>query len=200
MDALQSNLQSAESKLDAYKSKLSALGASNGDMDMPDFRPNDQKTKTFWNRIQYSVNFQTSRNNYYFPTVTDFGLSIGYKLGHNNIIGVGASYKLGWGNGIQHIAFTNAGAGLRSFLQIKIKGTFSATGGFEYNYTTPFASFRELKQIQDWSKSGLIGVTKTVSMKNRMFKSTSLSLLWDFLSYQQVPQTQPFVFRIGYSF
>jgi hypothetical protein len=200
VDALQSNLQTAQSQLDTYKSKLSQLGGSNGNMDMPNFKPNDQKTKTFWKRLQYGVDFQTSRNNYYFPTVTDFGASLAYKLGHSNLIGLGASYKLGWGNGFQHIAFSSQGAALRSFIQIKIKGTFSATGGFEYNYTTPFASFRELKQLQDWSKSGLIGVTKTVSMKNRVFKQTTLSLLWDFLSYQQVPQTQPFVFRIGYNF
>jgi hypothetical protein len=199
-DALQSNLQSAQSQLDTYKSKLSQLGGGNGNMDMPNFNPNDQKTKTFWKRIEYGANFQTSRNNYYFPTVTDFGFSLGYKLGHNNIIGVGASYKLGWGNGIQHIAFSNEGIGLRSFLQIKIKGTFSATGGFEYNYTTPFTSYQQIKQLEYWTRSGLIGVTKTVSMKNRLFKSTSLSLLWDFLSYQQIPQTQPFVFRIGYTF
>jgi len=169
-------------------------------MDMPDFKPNDQKTKTFWKRLQYGVNFQTSRNNYYFPTVTDFGASLAYKLGHSNLIGLGFSYKLGWGNGIQHITFTSEGVGLRSFLQIKIKGTFSATGGFEYNYTTPFVNYQQLKQLQYWSRSGLLGVTKTVSMKNRVFKQTSLSLLWDFLSYQQVPQTQPFLFRIGYTF
>jgi hypothetical protein len=199
-DALQSNLQAAQSQLDTYKSKLSQLGAGNGNMDMPNFNPNDQKTKTFWKRIVYGANFQTSRNNYYFPLVTDFGSSLGYKLGHNNIIGVGASYKLGWGNGIQHIAFTNEGVGLRSFLQIKIKGTFSATGGFEYNYTTPFTAYQQIKQLVYWTKSGLLGLTKTVSMQNRFFKSTSLSLLWDFLSYQQIPQTQPFIFRIGYSF
>jgi hypothetical protein len=200
VDALQSNLQSAQSQLDTYKSKLSALGAGNGNMDMPDFKPNDQKTKTFWKRLQYGTDFQTSRNNYYFPTVTDFGLSLAYKLGNGNLIGVGASYKLGWGNGIQHIAFSSEGVGLRSFLQIKIKGSFSATGGFEYNYTTPFVNFQQLKQLQDWTRSGLIGVTKTLSMKNRVFKQTSLSLLWDFLSYQQMPQTQPFIFRIGYTF
>jgi len=197
---LQTNLQSAESQLDGYKSRLSQLGAGNGDLDMPNFKPNDQKTKTFWRRLEYGVDFQTTRNNYYFPMVTDFGFSLGYKLGHNNVIGVGASYKLGWGNGIQHIAFTNEGVGLRSFLQIKIKGSFSATGGFEYNYTTPFTSYQQLKQLEYWTKSGLIGVTKTVSMKSRVFKKTSISLLWDFLSYQQVPQTQPLIFRIGYSF
>jgi len=198
--ALQSNLQNAETQLDNYKSKLSSLGAGNGDMDMPDFKPNNQKTKTFWKRLEYGADFQTTRNNYYFPMVTDFGLSLGYKLGHNNVIGLGASYKLGWGNGIQHIAFTSEGVGLRSFLQIGIKGSFSATGGFEYNYTTPFTSFQQLKQIQYWTKSGLIGFTKTVSLKSSVFRKTSVSLLWDFLSYQQTPQMQPLLFRIGYAF
>lgn len=197
---LQSNLQSAESQLDGYKSKLNSLGAGNGDMDMPNFKPNDQKTKTFWKRLEYGANFQTTRNNYMFPTVSDLGLSLGYKLGHGNIIGAGASYKLGWGNGIQHIALSSQGVGLRSFLQIRLKGSFSATGGFEYNYTTPFTSYQQLKQLQYWTKSGLVGVTKTISVKSRVFKKTSLSLLWDFLSYQAVPKTQAILFRVGYNF
>ncbi|HEY4291343.1 MAG TPA: hypothetical protein VGN00_29785 [Puia sp.] len=198
--ALQSNMQSAESQLDGYKDKLSKLGQGNGNVDMPDFKPNDQKTKTFWKRIEYGANFQTTHNSYYFPTVTDLGLSIGYKLGHSNIVGVGASYKLGWGNGIQHVALSSQGVGLRSFLEIKIKSSFSATGGFEYNYTTPFTSFQDIRQIQRWTQSGLIGISKTVSMKSRFFKQTKLQLLWDFLSYQQVPKTQPVLFRIGYNF
>jgi hypothetical protein len=198
--ALQGSLQSAESQLDGYKSRLSQLGAGNGNMDVPDFKPNDQKTKTFWKRLQYGTDFQTTRNNYMFPMTTDFGLSIAYKLGRGNLVGVGASYKLGWGNGIQHIAFSNQGVGLRSFVQIKIKGSFSATGGFEYNYNTPFTAYQQLKVIQDWTRSGLVGVTKTLAVKNRVFKNTTLSLLWDFLSYQQVPKTPPFLFRIGYNF
>lgn len=197
--ALQGSIQSAESQLDTYKSKLSSLGAGNGDMDMPNFKPNDQKTKTLWNRLEYGTDFQTTHDSYYFPMVTDLGLSLGYRLGHGNVVGIGASYKLGWGNGIQHIAFSSQGVGLRSFLQVRIKGGFSAAGGFEYNYTTPFANYQQLKQLQYWTKSGLVGVTKTVSMKNRFFKKTSVSLLWDFLSYQAVPQTEPFLFRIGYS-
>jgi hypothetical protein len=198
--ALQSNMQSAESQLDGYKDKLSKLGQGNGDMDMPDFKPNDQKTKTFWKRIEYGANFQTTHNNYYFPTVTDLGLSLGYKLGHSNVVGVGASYKLGWGNGIQHVALSSQGVGLRSFIEVKIKSSFSATGGFEYNYTTPFSSFQDIRQIQRWTQSGLVGVSKTVSMKSRFFKQTKLQLLWDFLSYQQVPKTQAVLFRVGYSF
>lgn len=200
MGALQSKLQSAQSQLDSYKSKLSQLGAGSTAADAPDFRPNDQKTKTLWHRLEYGVNFQTTHNNYYYPIVTDFGLSLGYQLGHSNVIGVGASYKMGWGSDIQHVAISGQGVGLRSFLQIAIKGGFSAMGGFEYNYTTPFTSYQQLKQLEYWTKSGLIGLSKTVSMKSRVFKKTQLQLLWDFLSYQQVPQTQPLVFRIGYNF
>jgi len=197
--ALQSNLQSAESQLDGYKDKLSKLGQGNNTIDMPDFKPNDQKTKTFFQRLEYGFNFQTTHNNYYFPTVTDFGLSLGYRLGHSNVVGVGASYKVGWGNGIQHVALSSQGVGLRSFLEIKIKKSWSATGGIEYNYTTPFSSFQDLRAIEKWTKSGLLGISKQVSMKGRFFKQTKLQLLWDFLSYQQVPKTQPVLFRIGYS-
>lgn len=125
--ALQSNLQSAESQLDTYKDKLSQLGAGSGDIDMPEFKPNDQKTKTLWKRLEYGVNLQTTRNNYLFPTVTDFGLSLGYKLGHSNSVGIGASYKLGWGNGIGHITFSSQGVGLRSYVDIKLKRTFFIT-------------------------------------------------------------------------
>ncbi|HXB07430.1 MAG TPA: hypothetical protein VNW04_09950, partial [Puia sp.] len=200
MDAFQSKLQSAQSQLNSYKNKLSQLGAGATPADVPDFRPNDQKTKTLWHRLEYGANFQTTHTNYYYPVVTDFGLSLGYRLGHGRVLGIGASYKMGWGSGINHIAITSQGVGLRSFIQTPIKGSFSATGGFEYNYTTPFISYQQLKQLQYWSKSGLIGVTKTVSIKSRIFKKTQLQLLWDFLSYQQVPKTQPLLFRIGYNF
>jgi hypothetical protein len=200
MDAVQSKVQAAQSQLNSYKSKLSQLGGGATSGDIPDFRPNDQKTKTLWHRLEYGANFQTTHTNYYFPIVTDLGLSLGYRLGHGKVVGVGASYKMGWGSGFNHIAITGQGLGLRSFLQTPLKGSFSATGGFEYNYTTPFTSYQQLKQLQYWTKSGLIGVTKTVSMKSRVFKKTQLQLLWDFLSYQQVPKTQPLLFRVGYSF
>lgn len=200
VDALQSKLQSAQSQLNSYKGKLTQLGAGTTPADIPDFRPNDQRTKTLWHRLEYGANFQTTHTNYYYPVVTDFGLSLGYRLGHGRVVGVGVSYKMGWGSGINHIALSSQGVGLRSFLQMPVKGSFSATGGFEYNYATPFTSYQQLKQLQYWTKSGLVGVTKTISMKSRVFKKTQLQLLWDFLSYQQLPKTQPLLFRIAYSF
>ena len=198
--ALQANIQSAQSQLQGYKEKLQHLGEGSGDIDMPDFKANDQKTKTFWRRLEYGTNFQTTRNSYAFPTVSDLGLSVGYKLSDRSMVGLGASYKLGWGNGIQHIAFSSAGAGMRSFVDVKIKGSWSASGGLEYNYTRPFSSFQRLYQWNEWTKSGLIGVSKTVSVKSRVFRKTKVQLLWDFLSYQQIPRTQAVIFRVGYNF
>jgi hypothetical protein len=200
MASLQSNLQSAQQQLDQFKSKLSSLGGGSGDIPMPDFKPNEQKTKTFWKRLEYGTNIQTTRTNYYFPTMTDIGLSLGYKLSGNNTIGIGASYKIGWGIGINHIALSGQGAGIRSFMDVKIKSGFSLAGGMEYSYTTPIVSLQQLKDLSYWTQSGLIGLSKTVSVKSRVLKQTKLQLLWDFLSYQQIPKTQPIVFRVGYNF
>ena len=197
--ALQSNLQSAQSQLDGYKQKLTSLGSGNGDAQMPDFRPNDQKTKSFFGRLQYSFNFQTTHNSYYYPSLLSLGLGFGYKISSSNVVGIGLAYALGTGNGVQHIALTSNGLGLRSYLNIKLKGSFSATGGFEYNYTTPFTSYQQLRQIQYWQKSGLLGIMKTISTKSKVLKQTTLSLLWDYLSYYQKPPTSPFLLRMGYT-
>jgi hypothetical protein len=115
-------------------------------------------------------------------------------------VGLGASYKLGWGQDIGHISISNQGLGLRSFLDWKIKGGIYATGGFEYNYQQPFGKLDILYHLNSWQQSGLIGITKTVSVRSKWVSQTKAQLLWDFLSYSQIPQAQPFKFRVGYNF
>jgi multidrug efflux pump subunit AcrA (membrane-fusion protein) len=198
--AIQNSLNTAKQDITNLQNKLSSLGGGSGDMPMPNFKPNDQRTKTLFQRLEYGTYFQTTPATTYYPSYSDLGLTLSYKLGHQNLIGIGASYKLGWGQPIQHIALSSQGVGLRSFIDIHVKTTFSLTGGYELNYLTPFSSFQDIRMLSRWTPSGLIGVTKTVSMKSTVFKKTQISLLWDFLSYQQTPRTQPFVFRVGYSF
>jgi hypothetical protein len=198
--AIQNSLNTAKQDITNLQNKLSSLGGGSGDMTMPNFKPNDQRTKTLFKRLEYGTYFQTTPATTYYPSYSDLGLTLSYKLGHQNLIGVGASYKLGWGQPIQHIALSSQGVGLRSFIDIHVKTTFSLTGGYELNYLTPFSSFQDIRLLSRWTPSGLIGVTKTVSMKSTVFKKTQLSLLWDFLSYEQTPRTQPLVFRVGYSF
>jgi hypothetical protein len=195
-----SPVESAQTQLAGYKSKLSQLGGGSSDIDAPNFRPNEQKTRSVLSRFQYGVDFQTTQSTYYYPVMTSLGVNLAYRLGHGNDVGIGAAMKIGWGTGFNHIAITGQGAGLRSFIDIAIKGSFSATAAFEYNYTTPFTAYQQLREIQYWTKSGLLGVSKTVSMKSRLLKQTKLSLLWDFLSYEAVPKTMPLIFRVGYNF
>jgi hypothetical protein len=203
---VQQNLQSAQGQVNALKEKLNSLGGGGGDLDMPDFKPNKQKTKSFFQRLEYGTNIQSSQSSYFFPTTTDLGLSVGYKLNDKSTIGIGASFKMGWGKDFRHIVITQEGVGLRSFLDVKLKGSFYASGGFEYNYQQPFdgllPSTDPMKQEgpNTWQQSGLIGVTKILSLKSKVLKKSKLQLLWDLLSYQQRPQTQAFKFRIGYNF
>ncbi len=198
--AMQQNLQAAHEQLDQFKDKLSQLGSGSGDMEMPKFKPNDQKTKTFLKRLEIGTNIQTTQSSYYYPTTVDLGLSIGYRFTNTTTAGVGGAYKLGTGNGIQYISFSSQGVSLRSFFDSRIKGSFFASGGLEYNYQQPFNSYQQIRSLQVWQSSGLAGLSKIVSSKGKAIKKTKLSLLWDFLSYQQVPKTQPFKFRVGYAF
>ena len=194
--AIQSGLQSAQQDITKIQNKLSALGAGGGGMDMPDFKPNDQKKKTFLKRLEIGVDLQTSQTTNFYPTTSNLGVSLGYQLGHGNVAGIGMAYKLGLGNGLQHMALSSQGIGLRSFLQVKVKKTWGVAGGFEYNYQQPFSSYQDIRNLNSWTRSGLIGITKTVSMKSTVFKKTQVQLLWDFLSYSQVPKTAPLLFRV----
>jgi hypothetical protein len=197
---VQKNIQSAQGQLDQIRNKLNVPGGSGGDPDMPDFKPNNQKTKTFLQRLEYGTDLQTTHGSSFFPITSDLGLSVGYKVSDKNIIGIGASYKVGWGKNINHINISSQGAGFRSFLDMNIKKTLFVSGGFEYNYQQPFNSLNVLYNLNSWQQSGLIGMSKIVSMNTKMFRKTKIQLLWDFLSYQQRPQTQAFKFRVGFNF
>ena len=201
---LQQSMQDAQSQLQQLKNKVSPFGGNSGDGD-PDsyretegFKPNQQKVKPFMKRLEFGINIQSQRANKFFPISSDIGLSVGYKVNDKNIIGLGASYKMGWGSSWKKINITNQGVGIRSFIDWKLKGSFWLTGGYEQNYKSAFRSIAELHDQNGWQQSGLVGLSKVVSVKTKFFKKTKLQLLWDFLSYQQLPRTQSIIFRIGY--
>lgn len=197
---VQNKTQSAQGQLDQLRDKLKTLGNVNGDLTMPDFKPDLKKSKSFWDKLEVGADFQNTKSNYFFPQTADLGLSLGYSLNENSVIGIGASYKIGLGKDIKNISITSEGLSLRSFIDWRIKKSFFLTGGFEYNYQQVFYSLRTVIKAEDWQKSGLIGLTKTFSLGGKAMKKTKVQLLWDFLSYLQVPRTQALKFRIGYIF
>jgi hypothetical protein len=198
----QQQAHNTQSPLSTLKNKLhqfgnGSIGNGNIDIDMPDFKPNSQKVKRFKDRLEVGTNLQTVKSNGFFPTTSDIGISLGYKLNDNGILGIGSSYKLGLGKDIRHISISHQGVGLRSFLDYRIKGNFFLSGGYEQNFRATFQRIEQLKNMNAWQTSGLIGLSKRYSISNKL--KGNMQLLWDFLSYQQVPRTQAIILRLGYA-
>ena len=200
---MQQQMQGAQTELDQLKNKVSQMGSNSSDIEMPNFTPNSQKTKSFLKRIEYGLNIQSQKTVYLLPTTSDIALTIGYKLSDKATIGVGGSYKLGWGKSINNISLSNQGMGLRTYTDIKLKGSIWITGGYEQNWLPQLATILDSANVHPsgwgngWQSSGLIGLTK----KMKIGKQTSnMQVLWDFLSYSQIPRTTAFKFRIGYTF
>lgn len=199
----QQSVSDGQSHLNRLKNILEQKGgvAINNDAgDMPDFKPNNLKTKPFLQRLEFGTNFQTAKSRTYFPVTTDMALSIGYKVNSKSIVGISSSYKLGLGSGFNNIQLTHQGIGLRSFLDWKLKGSFWISGGYEQNYLSAFRRLPELSNRAVWKQSALIGISKVLDMKSTLFKKTKVQLLYDFLWKQQLPQTQAILFRVGYNF
>jgi hypothetical protein len=202
MPRVQQNIRDAQSQVNDMRGRILALTGRNGsNVEMPDFKPNTQKTKSFGKRLEYGFNVQSQKSSTLFPATSDLGLSVGYKLNDKSIIGIGASYKIGWGTGWRHISLSHQGAGLRSFIEWKVKDGFGLSGGYEINFRD-WPNGSVIPPPGGWKdqQSGLIGLYKSVPLKTKFFKKTKLQLLWDFLSYKQRPQAQPIVFRVGYNF
>jgi hypothetical protein len=196
----QQQMQMAQQKLTQLQNKVTQLGNSGGSSSnivMPDFSPNNQKTKSFLKRIEFGFNVATVASSFLLPTTSDLGLSAGYKISDKSTVGLGADYKIGWGSGINNISFSSQGVGLRGFIDIKAKGSIWITGGFEYNYMQQFQNYNQLYDFDIWQKSALMGLSKKYQITKN--KGGNIQVLFDFLYKDHVPASQPLIFRFGYS-
>ena len=208
----QQQMQSAQGQIRSLQNSIinrtGGESANSADIMPEGFKPNPEKTKSFLKRLELGTNLQTQKGNNYFPNSSDIALSLGYKLNDKSIIGIGASYKLGLGRGWNAIKFSSEGVGLRSFVDWKIPlspkgGVFGGiwiTGGYEMNYRQAFNRIEQLRGLDSWQQSGLLGLSKTVPVKSKFLSRTKVQVLWDMLAGRQVPKAQPVVFRVGYSF
>ncbi|MBE7169528.1 MAG: hypothetical protein INR73_03010 [Williamsia sp.] len=189
--------------LTTLKDKVSSYGSGsvgNSKEEVKDaagFKPNNQKTRSFWKRVEVGTNVQSQKARSFFPVTTDLGASVGYKLNDRSVVGVGAAYRMGLGSGWNKIKVTHQGVGLRSYVDYKIKGSIYMTGGYEQNYRSTFRSISQLRAYSGWQSSGLLGLSKRYAVGKKL--KGEMKLLWDLLSYQQTPKTQPILFRLGYN-
>lgn len=196
---IQQNIQQAQSELNKLKDKVLKAGSGNSNTEIPDFKPNQTKTQTFKQRLEFGSNFQFGKNNNLLPSTADIGLSLGYKINDKSVAGIGASYKMGMGS-IDRVSISHQGIGLRSFIDWKLKKQFFITGGYEMNYNAAFKNIQQLQNYNKWQNAGLVGLSKKINIKNKWVKGTKLQLLYDMLARQHVPVSQPVVFRVGYNF
>ena len=147
--------------------------------------------------MEYGINIQSSIATGYYPQSTAFAGTAGYKLNDKSVIGIGLSYNVGWGTDIHHIHISNQGIGIRSYMDVKLKGSFYASGGFEKNFNKVFTSLNQVVVGKLWQNSGLIGISKIVSLKGNFMKKTKVQLLWDFLSVLSNPKNPTHYFQGG---
>jgi len=194
--------QAVGQQIDQGRSQLNELKNKFPDLDnagdMPDFKPNPMKTKSFLQRLEFGGNIQFQKSSQYFPTTSDIAGQVGYKFHKNGTAGIGVSYKLGMGTGWNNIAISHQGVGLRSFVDWKLKGTFFVNGGFEQNYVSTIAHTDQLKDWKGWQGSALLGISKKYKVSAKM--KGNIMVLYDFLAKRNMPSTSPIKLRIGYNF
>lgn len=201
---IQQQIDKAKKQYGELKNKTAELTKEKvADADMPHFKPNSQKTKTFGQRLQWGFNMQSTKSNRWLPATSDIAITIGYKLNDKAVIGIGGSYKMGWGSDWQNIQLTTQGMGIRTFTDIKLpkaKGWIGLltrniwiTGGYEWNYTPAIAE--KNAAINDWQQACLLGISKKIKTGK---KTAQVQLLYNLLNKQNTPYQQPLVLRIGW--
>lgn len=221
MQQIQQQMQQAQQQVQQLQNKLP--GAGSGSAAMPDFKPNDLKSKTILQRLDYGTNIQFEKATGWYPTTSNIAAQIGYKFSKKGEAGIGASFKLGWGsfgsaqepsNGsaqepfIRKIHFTAQGVGLRSYLDYQLRGTIYISGGYEmtYNKTHLISPSGGGWEGAGWTKSALLGIERKYKISSPFGGAGgglngTVMLLFNFLYKQQVPPTRsPLVFRVGYGF
>ncbi|WP_153796893.1 hypothetical protein [Foetidibacter luteolus] len=195
---LQQQVQAAQGQLNQLKDKLAKPGGGgNSDDIQPDFKKNDQRTKSFLKRIEYGINLQTSGSTNFSPTTTDIALTLGYRFSSDISAGFGIAHKMGLGRGWNHISLSHQGIGFRSYCDARIKGSFWLSAGLEYNYLKEFENFRQIKNLDIYQKSALAGITKKYRIGKK--KEGKMQLLYDALHQLQTPRGQALKFRVGWT-
>lgn len=199
---VEEHLQEARQELD----KLKQQATGEGDAGIPGFKPNGQKTKSLWQRIEIGTDCQFNKSNALLPSTGDFGLSIAYHAAKKGSVGIGGGWKLGMGKDINHIRITYEGISMRSFMEYAVWRGISIRGGWERTFLMKQINtehLTELKKSSNWQQSALLGISKkmAIPLKVPMLKKKSASgnmqLLYDFLHDSHNPATPALQLRVG---
>jgi hypothetical protein len=196
MAMIQQNLVAAQAQMSKLKDKLSQLGGG-GDLEMPGAKINQQKTHSFFGRLEYTANVQFEKSTALLPTAALIGIGAGYRIDDLRTLGIGLDYSLGLGT-LRHISFNSLGVGARTYFDWKIKNQLYFSGGYEMHYNSAFKNISELKNYDAWQVSALAGLSKKYKISKKLKGNFQIS--YDFLASMHQPVTSPFLIRCGYTF
>jgi hypothetical protein len=83
-ESAQANISDGQSALSNLRSKINQ-GSS--ELAMPEGQANNQHTKSMFKRLEYGVNTQSTQSTFYFPSQTQFSLTVAYKINDKNTAG-----------------------------------------------------------------------------------------------------------------
>jgi hypothetical protein len=199
---LEDKLSEAHDEMD----KLKQQAAGEGDATIPGFKPNGQKTKSLWQRIEIGTDCKFDKKNNLLPSTGDFGLTVSYKIMKKGVIGIGGSWIMGMGKDIMHMKLTYEGVSMRSFVEYAIIKGFNIRGGWEKTFLLKQVSTENLivlKKPENWQQSALIGISKKMSIPLKLpilkkkAASGNVQLLYDFLHDSHIPATPALQVRVG---
>jgi hypothetical protein len=196
---LQQQVGDAQGQMDQLKGTLDRLNLNGGssNMTLPNSTPNSQHQKSFFKRLDVGFNFQTTAATPLLPAISTIGVNLTYLLSDKTDVGVGVNYLLGLGNAWNEIRFSNQGAGLKAFADVKGWKSIWITGEWDYNYMEEFTSIKIIKDLDLWQASALIGLTKRFNAGKH---SGNIQLLYNILADQQIPHVQALTVRFGFGF
>jgi len=193
--AVAQQLEEARGQLKELKDKFPDLDNT---ADMPDFRPDPMKTKSLLQRLEIGGNIQFQRSGNYYPAMSDIAGQIGYRFHRNGTIGIGVAYKLGLGEGWNDITISHQGAGVRAYVDWKLKGIFFVNGGFEENHVSVARHTDRFNNWSGWQESALLGMSMKYKVNTKL--KGNIALLYDVLAVRNTPPGSSLKLRFGYHF
>ena len=171
---------------------------------VPDFKPNNQKTKTLLQRIEFGIDMQINRKTQKLPTSASMGFNVGYKLTDKASFGAGVSTNLNIGSNWKHPDPNAEQLCFRSFAEYNIAKEFYLRGGWERQFTQTISNIDYLNQNGFYRESALLGISRKLSLPGKMpFMKKPMNgrviLMYDFLHNRHLPETPAIIFRIGYN-
>lgn len=194
MQQIRDNIQAGQNQLEQLKAKLSSaqLAGGGSSNDIPTFKANEMRKKSFFKRLSFGTNYQFTAARGTAPQMLDLGVQVAYQFNKNKQAGIGLGYRLGMGKSIRQLALSSEGLSMRSFFDLRIKGGIYASGGLELQYNTRFYQLRQLQLREQWNQLALIGISKKMNLGKKA--GAGISVQYNIFAHQQ-PATSPWVIR-----